>query len=96
VSLRHLLSCHPLQRQAIDLPIPRAWQRVEKDRAVDKNVAGQPLGAMPLGLEQRELATSDEERDEARLDPRSDRCYGGLRDVRMPEQRRLDLTELNA
>jgi hypothetical protein len=92
VSLRHVLSCHPLQHQAIDLPIPRAWQRVEKDRAVDKNVAGQPLGAMPLELEQRELATSDE----ARLDPRSDRCYGGLRDVRMPDQRRLDLTELNA
>jgi hypothetical protein len=61
-------------------------------RAVDNHVAGQPLSAMPLGLEPRELATSDK----ARLDPRSDGCYGGLRDVRMREQRRLDLTELNA
>ena len=52
---------------------------------------------MPLDLEQGQLSTSDDERDEARVDySRSHRGHGGLFDLWKCEQRRLDLAELHA
>src|SRR4051794_13975457 len=51
---------------------------------------------MALQLEQRRLPTRGEESDETCLYPGSDRHYGGLRHIRVCEERRLDLTELHA
>ena len=54
------------------------------------------LGAVPFELEQRQFATRNEKRNEARLDPGSECGHCGLLDVRVREQRRLNLAELHA
>ena len=85
----------PPQGQPVDLSVPGARQLLEEDHAVDDHMARQPLGAVALELQQRWGLAAPARNATRRASSPDPRAHGGVLDVGVREQRRLDLAELH-